>query len=61
MENNVKRNIEFDGIFLTRNPLNQPYYDKQSVIDVFADDSCLMIECVTKGCLVSLVRRHSLL
>ena len=42
MENNVKRNIEFDGIFLTRNPLNQPYYDKQSVIDVFADDSCLM-------------------
>lgn len=42
MENNVKRNIEFEGIFLTRNPLNQPYYDKQSVIDVFADDSCLM-------------------
>ncbi len=42
MENNVKRNVEFDGIFLTRNPLNQPYFDKQSVIDTFADDSCLM-------------------
>ena len=42
MENNVKRNVEFDGIVLTRNPLKQPYYDKQSVIDVFADDSCLM-------------------
>lgn len=41
MENNVKRHVEFDGIFLSRNPLNQPYYEKQSVIDSFAQDSCL--------------------
>ena len=41
MENNVKRQVEFDGIFLSRNPLNQPYYEKQSVIDSFAEDSCL--------------------
>lgn len=41
MENNVKRQVEFDGIFLSRNPLNQPYYEKQSVIDSFAQDSCL--------------------
>ncbi len=42
MENNVKRHVKFDGIFLSRNPLNRPYYEKQSVIDSFAPDSCLI-------------------
>ena len=60
MENNVKRHVEFDGIFLTRNPLNQPYYEKQSVIDSLRKILALLTDFNIMGYLGSLDTQNSL-
>lgn len=38
----VKRNVEFEGIFLTPNPGKKPFYGEGSVRRAFGRDSCVM-------------------